>query len=92
LNSRSAASTIGALRHKADTLAEAELARAFHRLPDLSEHEREVVAQMAYRIVNKLLHPPTAALRARAAQGDNHFAYLHAAQQLFDLEIESDRE
>lgn len=89
LNIRSAAATIGALRHKAEGLAEAELARAFHRLPDLSEREQEVIAQMAHRLVNKIMHAPTIALRERAAQGD-HFTYLHAVSQLFDLEIDHD--
>ncbi|HLU09572.1 MAG TPA: glutamyl-tRNA reductase [Oceanobacillus sp.] len=87
LNSRNAVSTIVALRKKAEQLAEEELIRAFNRLPDLSDHEREVVAQMTHRIVNKLLHAPTTALRERAANGD-HFKYLHAARQLFDLEID----
>ncbi len=91
LNSRTAVSTIVALRQKGEGLAAAELTRALNRLPDLSDHEREVLAQMAHRIVNKLLHTPTAALRERAAQGD-HNAYLHAVKQLFDLEAEADRE
>jgi glutamyl-tRNA reductase len=89
LNSRNAVSTIVALRRKAEHLAEDELIRAFNRLPDLSDHEREIVAQMTHRIVNKLLHAPTTVLRERAANGD-HFKYLHAARQLFDLESQTD--
>jgi glutamyl-tRNA reductase len=88
LNSRNAVPTIVALRQKAEEMAALELERALHRLPDLSEQEREVITQMAHRIVNKMLHAPTTALHERATQG-NHYIYLHAARQLFDLENES---
>lgn len=87
LNSRNAVPTIVALRHKAEAMAALELERTLHRLPNLSEQEREVVTQMAYRIVNKMLHAPSVALRERAAK-DDHFAYLHAMRRLFDLEGE----
>ena len=92
LNSRRAVSTIVALRQKAEALAEAEVTRALNRLPDLSDHERDVIAQMAQRIVNKMLHEPTVTLRERAALGGDHFAYLHAVRQLFDLEAEPPRD
>jgi glutamyl-tRNA reductase len=91
LNSRSAVSTIVALRQKAETLAASELERALNRLPELSEQEQAVIAQMAHRIVNKLMHAPTAALRDRTAEGD-HYTYIHATRQLFDLEDEANRE
>lgn len=91
LKSRKAVPTIITLRQKAEAVADAELTRTLHRLPDLSDHEREVIEQMAQRIVNKLLHAPTASLLERAAQGD-HFTYVHAVQQLFHLENESDRD
>jgi glutamyl-tRNA reductase len=89
LNSRTVVSTIVGLRQKGEALAETELTRTLNRLPDLSDHEREIVAQLAHRIVNKLLHAPTTALRERAVQGD-HFTYLHAARQLFDLGADRD--
>ena len=79
------------MRHKAQQLADAELMRTLHRLPNLSEQEREIVAQMAHRIVNKMLHAPTTALQEHAAQGD-HYPYIYAVQQLFDLEIEAHAE
>jgi glutamyl-tRNA reductase len=87
LNSRIAVPTIVELRQKAEDMAALELQRALHRLPDLSDQEREVVMEMAHRIVNKLLHAPTVALRERAAKNDHH-AYLHAMRKLFDLEGE----
>jgi glutamyl-tRNA reductase len=88
LNSRNAVPTIVALRQKAEEMAALELNRAFQRLPDLTEDEREVVMQMAHRIVNKMLHAPTIALRERAAK-DEHYAYLHAMRKIFDLEGEA---
>ncbi len=88
LKSRSAVPTIVALRQKAEEMAALEVERTLHRLPDLSDQEREVIMEMAHRIVNKLLHAPTVALRERAAKND-HNAYLHAMRKLFDLEGES---
>ncbi len=88
-NSRSTVSTtIVTMRHKAQLLADVELTRTLNRLPNLSEQEREIVAQMAHRIVNKMLHAPTTTLQSHAAQGD-HYSYIHAVQELFDLETEA---
>lgn len=88
LNSREAISTIVALRQKAETMAENEVTRTLHALPNLDERERELVTLMAHRIVNKLLHDPTTALREQSAQGD-HFTYIHAVRELFALEGEA---
>lgn len=88
MNSRSTVSTIVTMRSKAERLADAELTRTLHRLPNLSDQEREIVSEMAHRIVNKMLHAPTTALQEHAAQGD-HYSYIHAVQQLFDLETEA---
>jgi glutamyl-tRNA reductase len=73
------------LRHQAESVVEAELEHALRRLPDLDAQEQEIVAQLAHRIANKLLHSPTVALKSRAARGD-HYAYSHAVRQLFALE------
>ena len=84
-NSRRIVPVLTRLRSHADAIAEAELEHALHRLPDLDAHEREVVAQMAQRIVNKLLLTPTVTLKSRAARGD-HFDYDHAIRKLFALD------
>lgn len=84
LNSRSVVETITSMRQSAAAVAQAELELALRRLPDLDNHEREVVQQMAHRIVGKLLHTPTVTLKARAAEGD-HFTYRHAVHRLFGL-------
>jgi glutamyl-tRNA reductase len=85
LRSRRIVPVLTELRGHADSIAEAELEHALNRLPDLDEHERDVVAQMAQRIVNKLLHMPTVNLKWRAAHGD-HFDYEHAIRKMFALD------
>jgi glutamyl-tRNA reductase len=56
-------------------------------LPGLSADEQQIVAQMAHRIVNKLMHAPTVNLKERAAYGD-HYDYSHAVRELFALDAE----
>ena len=85
LRSRRIVPVLTELRGHADSIAETELEHALNRLPDLDEHERDVVAQMAQRIVNKLLHMPTVNLKWRAAHGD-HFDYEHAIRKMFALD------
>jgi glutamyl-tRNA reductase len=84
LRSRRVVPVIMDLRQHADDIAEAEVARALHKLPNLDAHERAVIAEMANRIAHKLVHEPTVALKARALRGD-HFDYAHAARKLFAL-------
>jgi glutamyl-tRNA reductase len=85
LNSRHVVPVLTELRSRADAIAEAELEHALRRLPDLDAHERDVIAQMAQRIVHKLMHTPTVTLKSRAAGGD-HFDYDHAIRKLFALD------
>ena len=85
LNSRHVVPVLTELRHRADAIADAELEHALRRLPDLDAHERDVIAQMAQRIVHKLMHTPTVTLKSRAARGD-HFDYDHAIRKLFALD------
>jgi glutamyl-tRNA reductase len=84
LSSREVVPLIVALRHHAEMLAQAEVAQALHRLPELTPREQEIVAQMAHRIVNKLLHAPTASLKAGAARGCRS-DYADTARRLFTL-------
>jgi glutamyl-tRNA reductase len=85
LRSRRIVPVLTELRGHADSIAEEELAHALNRLPNLDAHERDVMAQMAQRIVNKLLHMPTVNLKWRAAHGD-HFDYEHAIRKMFALD------
>jgi glutamyl-tRNA reductase len=59
-------STITTLRDQIDQLRWRELERLFNRL-DLDERERELVATMSHRLINKILHEPTLRLKKEAA-------------------------
>lgn len=77
---RSAVPTIQALTELAETRRAAEVERLLRRIPDLAEHERELVEQMSHRLVAGLLHQPLASLRDdRDGEGDD------AARRLFAL-------
>lgn len=55
--------TIKALREKAEEIKNEELEKLLNKLQDIGEKEREAIEYMAAAIVNKLIHPPTAALK-----------------------------
>ena len=69
LERRTAAVDIAALRALAAAIREAELRRVRGRLGGLTERERATVEQVTHAIVQKLLHPPTVALRRAAGGG-----------------------
>lgn len=76
------------LRARAEQIARAELDRTLGRLGDeLAEKHRKSLEAMAMAIVNKLLHQPTAKLRAvNPAEEGGRLA--EAAAELFGLEPE----
>lgn len=63
LTSLDSVPTVVALRTKADAIKKEEVERLLNRLPDLGEKERKAIEYMASNIINKLIHPPTAALK-----------------------------
>ena len=81
LRSRDAAPAIAALRRRAEEIRSEELARAEHKLNELSEHDRRVVETLTSQIVNKLLHAPT--VRAKEAGSE-------PLKELFALRDEGD--
>lgn len=83
-SSLDAVSTIAALRRQAEQWREVELDRLFKRL-QLDERERELVATMSHRLINKILHEPTLCLKKETANG-NGAAYISAMRQLFALD------
>ena len=85
LQARSVMPTLNRFRAMAEGIGRAELDRAFRRLNELDQREREVVEGMAMAIVNKLLHQPTVRLKHEAAQG-NGAEYAGALQSLFGLD------
>ena len=79
---RGVATTIARLRAHAEEIRDAEIERAMARLPELRPHERAVVRDLASRMLNKLLHEPTLALK-RDAEGANMALML---ERLFALD------
>ncbi|MBF0590838.1 MAG: glutamyl-tRNA reductase [Nitrospirae bacterium] len=70
LQSLDAVPTIVALREMADDIKKDELTKLFNKLNTLDEKDRKSIEIMANSIVNKLVHPPTAALREGAEDKD----------------------
>lgn len=73
------------LRARAEQIARAEVERTLANLANepLSEKARKSLEAMAMAIVNKLMHQPTAKLRAVGAEDDSRLA--NAAAELFGL-------
>jgi glutamyl-tRNA reductase len=67
---RGVSSTVARLHARADVIRRTELDRALARLPGLTPQERAVVVELAGRVVGKLFHEPTLALK-RDAEGAN---------------------
>ena len=68
--------TIVALREKAEEVKREELEKVLTRMPELGEKERKLVEQLASSIVNKLIHPPTAALKQDTEDKDELVATI----------------
>ncbi len=81
------APTVVALRAKAATVVDAELARLASRLSGdgLSGHALEEIAQTVHRVVDKLLHAPTVRVKELAGSPGGE-EYAAALRVLFDLD------
>ena len=79
--------TVVALRAKAATVVDAELARLAGRLAEegVSGHALEEMAQTVRRVVDKLLHAPTVRVKELASSPDGE-EYAAALRVLFDLD------
>ncbi len=75
--------TITDLRRRTEEIRQGEMERLFNRL-ELDEREREQIAVMTHRLINKILHDPTLRLKAEAANG-NGAIFINTARQLFML-------
>jgi glutamyl-tRNA reductase len=87
LSSLDVVGTITDLRRHIARLRERELERLFNRL-DVDDHQRELVATMSHRLINKILHEPTLRLKQEAVHG-NGAAYVSAVRDLFALDTAS---
>jgi glutamyl-tRNA reductase len=78
--------TLVAMRAKVRAVLLAELESSLRgRLKLLGEADRAALTQMVESGVGKLLHAPTARLKARAAEGEDGQELAAAARYLFDL-------
>jgi len=80
LRTRDSLPAIQAMTEAAEARRLDELAWLAHRVPNLSEHDQELVAQMSHRLVAGILHAPKTALRM-----DQSGTLGRAAWELFAL-------
>jgi glutamyl-tRNA reductase len=81
--------TIKALREKAEEMRKEEIDKLFHKLSGIGEKEREAIEYMATALVNKLIHPPTAALKA---DSENRDLLVAAIRTLYGIDGEKNEE
>ncbi len=85
--SLTATPTIVALRNMAEKIRKTELEKTLSKMGPMEENKIKAIEQLTATIVNKLIHPPTAALKSGE---ENKEEMLDIVQKLFNLEIESD--
>ncbi|MEW6569594.1 MAG: glutamyl-tRNA reductase [Nitrospirota bacterium] len=78
---------IKALREKAEEIKKEELEKLLNKLAGIGEKEREAIEYMASAIVNKLIHPPTAALKENSEEKDLLVALI---RKLYAIDGEKD--
>ena len=81
---RATGDVIRQLRSGWSEIKDAELARLFNKMPNLTETEQAEVRYAFDRLINKLLHPPLESLRDEAKQGVPGML-LEALSRLFRL-------
>ncbi|MFZ5906523.1 MAG: glutamyl-tRNA reductase [Nitrospirota bacterium] len=74
--------TIKALRDRAEEMKREEVEKLLHKLSSLGEREKEAIEYMATALVNKLLHPPTAALKEA---GDDKASLVALIRRLYGI-------
>ncbi len=82
------APTVAALRSRAASLVDAELARLAGRLPQLDAAERAEVEMSLRRVVAALLHTPTVRVKELATTPGGN-TYAAALRELFELDPEA---
>ncbi len=80
------APTVVALRSMAAAVVDQELHRLRGRVPQLTDQDRDEVAQTVRRVVDKLLHAPTVRVKELAESPGGH-AYAEVLRELFDLDL-----
>ncbi len=87
LQSLDAVPTIVALRTMAETIKNEEISRLLNKLGPLGEREKKSIEYMANALVNKLIHPPTVALKENNV---DKWALIETIQRLYGLDEEEE--
>lgn len=70
MGSLDAVPAIVALRERAEAIKRAEIEKVTNKMPELGDRERRAIDLVASSIINKLIHPPTVALKEDAEDKD----------------------
>lgn len=81
--------TIGALRRRAEQIAEQVVAENRTKFESLSPADHERVDAMVRSIVSRVLHEPTLRLK-RASGADDAYTYIQSLRELFGLDLETE--
>ena len=84
-DSLAATPTIIALREKAEAIRKEELDKVLRKLGPMEEEKIRAIEYLSSSIMNKLIHPPTAALKSEKEDMD---VMIDVANRLFKLETE----
>ncbi len=83
LSSLDSVPTIVALREKAEEIKREEFEKLMNRFPDMEEGQKKAIEYMASAIMNKLIHPPTVALKEDPEDKDLMIAII---KKLYGIE------
>jgi glutamyl-tRNA reductase len=75
--------TIVALREKAEEIKREEFEKLMNKFPDMEEGQKKAIEYMASAIMNKLIHPPTVALKEDPEDKDLMIAII---KKLYGIE------
>lgn len=81
--------TIVALRQKAEDIKKEEMEKIKSKFPDMEETQIRAVDYMASAIINKLIHPPTVALKGDSGDRDEMIAMI---KKLYGIDGDEDEE
>ena len=83
--SLAATPTVVALRNKAEEIRKTEFEKTIKKLGPMEEEKIKAIEYLTVSIVNKLIHPPTVALKS---DNNDKEAMMDVIQKLFQLETE----
>ncbi|HYA12474.1 MAG TPA: glutamyl-tRNA reductase [Thermodesulfovibrionales bacterium] len=83
LSSLDSVPTIVALRERAEEIKREEFEKLMNRFPDMEEGQKKAIEYMASAIMNKLIHPPTVALKEDPEDKDLMIAII---KKLYGIE------